>query len=100
MTLTAPTLKEGTTAEIEESVQVCVTAVIPPKSTVPGVVPKFEPDMRTEVPTRPTVGEIKEMEGAGIEVNFATKAFSEPVRTVWSEPEVTGKSAALVAPVK
>jgi hypothetical protein len=56
-TLALPTLSpEGTVAVIEESVQLVTVVAVPPKLTVPFVVPKSEPLIVTKVPTAPELG--------------------------------------------
>ena len=61
----------GTGATIEVALQLVGVALVPLKVTVlePCVAPKFAPEIVTEVPTAPEVGDKFVIEGGGITVN-------------------------------
>jgi hypothetical protein len=55
----------GTTATMLVPFQLAVLAVVPLNRTIPGVVPKFEPVIVTDVPELPAAGDRLLMDGIG-----------------------------------
>ena len=54
---------DGTPATIDESVQVKTEAVVPLNVTVPAAEPKLVPEIVTDAPTTPDVGDMLVMAG-------------------------------------
>src|SRR5207245_9855954 len=79
----------GTGATIEVALQLVGVALVPLKVTVlePCVAPKFAPEIVTEVPTAPEVGDKFVIEGGGITVN-ETPLLARPFTVTTTLPVV------------
>ena len=92
---------DGTRATTRLLLQLVVVTAVPFSETVPVVVPKLAPSMRTAVPTGPLRGDIPEIPGALVTVKLAALlATPETVTKTFPEDALEGTCATIPAAVQ